>query len=227
MSMRTLLPILATLAISLLAALPARGEQSPSGPSVGSDLPGAFQSLNVTGEWAGRFHCSVCETGLHPGILVFSRQVEEPGKPLVELLKGINGLVEAFPEARIGAAAVFLNDGIYLELLQTKIDDMAKVADLPLTKAILFKEARFAQLAGLANEAKLGHVTLSLASEEGPKKYQIGKDAELTVIVYYKLHVLVNRSYAKDQFTSEEASKLLKEIQAAVAQVAPLAPARR
>jgi hypothetical protein len=186
-----------------------------SGPQAGKPLPGPFDVLNATGAAAGRFHCPVCDHGLRPTVLVFFKDLKGNDDPVIGLLKGLEGLIEAQPRTSLGAVGVLMNDGGYKELLQTevKVDEKSKVADLPLTKAILFKDEKLTQLAGAAKEAKFNHVSLALDGPGGPKEYQINPEADVTVILYAKFTVLGNWAFGKD-FTAEQANKVLGEIKA-------------
>src|SRR2546426_1022374 len=58
-----------------------------SGPQQGQALPGPFHFLNVNGAHAGNPHCLVCEYGLEPVVMVFTREVPDKLKPLGDLLK--------------------------------------------------------------------------------------------------------------------------------------------
>jgi hypothetical protein len=221
-------PALLLSAAALIAAASGSiaAEDLRSGPAVGQELPGSFQVLAVTGPFAGHFHSPVCEFGLDPAILVFFREVPEAGKPLAKLLKGLDGLVGARSDASLRAAGLLLNDGGYKDALERKVDDKLKVTALPLTKAIIAKDELAAQLGSLAQEAKTEHLELGLERAEGPKGYQINKDADVTVLAYQGLKVTLNRAFGKDQLTAEEADKVVKAIEATLPK-APRRPARR
>ena len=207
-----LLPV-AIVACTLMAtALLTANQAVSSGPQPGQEVPSPLPVLNATGEWAGKYHCPVCEAGLNSAVLIFVREVPQPGQPMMKLLQGLDAAITERPGSPAAATAIFLGDGGYKEALGTKIDDKARVNDLRLTKAILFKDAKVAQLSGLLNEAKLKHVLLAIASEDDVKDYRLDKAADITVVGYSRHKTLVNKAYAKDQLTEAEAGKLLTEL---------------
>src|SRR5262249_32805822 len=93
----TVVPVVASLCVAADEAL-------KSGPQPGTEdkpvlVPGAFQVLSVVHadiersnktvySPVGKFHCPVCEHGLNPVVLIFSRTIPEPDKPgpLTQLL---------------------------------------------------------------------------------------------------------------------------------------------
>jgi hypothetical protein len=105
-------------------------------------------------------------------------------------------------------AVLLIGDGGYKEALETKVDEKAKVVELRLTKALVYKDEKLGQLAGLARDAKLKNTVLALAAPDDVKDYRLHKDADITVVGYSRHKVLVNRAYGKDKFTADEADKL-------------------
>ncbi len=101
----------------LLAALcwcaVARGEEPlRSGPQPGETLPGSFEPLNVTGEYAGEHYCLVCAAGLQPEVMIFARTVNAP---LFTLLERLEAAVGQHEKAGLGAFAVILSEADGLE----------------------------------------------------------------------------------------------------------------
>lgn len=192
----------------------------------GATIPGPFQTLMVTGDRAGNFHCPVCEYDLRPAVLVFVRDVDDAGPAVIDFLKKLDALIAKHPSARISACAVFVNDGGYRQLIQSQIDNAAKVADLELTRAVLAKEDKEAKIKDLAKKASLKNVTLGLGSPNELAKYDLGKDAEVTVLVYNRQQVVGVEAFPKDKLTEEGSAKILKEVEA-VADKVEKATARR
>ncbi len=168
--------------------------------------------MNATGEWAGKYHCPVCEVGLNSGVAIFVRDLPRPGDPLLKVFQQLEAAMETQPGRPSGVAVILIGDGGYKEALESKMDDKAKVADQRLTKAIVFKEEKIGQLAGIARDAKLNGILFALASVDDVKDYRLDKDADITAIGYSQRKVLVNRAYAKDQLTGSEADKLSAEL---------------
>jgi hypothetical protein len=202
--------IVACLMVALSPVLADQGLQS--GPPLGQDLPGPLQVLNATGDWVGKYHCPVCEVGLNSGVLIFTRDLPQPGQPVTKLLQNQEAAMEQQSGRPAGVAVLLIGDGGYKEALETKVDEKGKVADLRLTKAIVYKDEKLGQLAGLARDAKLKNTVLALAAPEDIKDYRLHKDAEITVVGYSRHRVLVNRAYGKDQLTAAEADKLSADL---------------
>jgi hypothetical protein len=87
--------------------LAALGQEIQSGPAVGKRIPGSFQPMNVTGEYAGKRHCLVCQNGDNPVAMVFARQADEP---LLKLLKALDDATLKNSKKEMGSFAVFLSD---------------------------------------------------------------------------------------------------------------------
>jgi hypothetical protein len=195
----------------LLALIGVSRAQEGVGLKAGDDLPGSFQMLSVAGKHVGQFYCPVCDHGLAPGVLIFTREVPENGKPLATLLQKLDELIANRADGRLAAAAVFLDDGGYRQALAAKSEE-AKVGELELTKAITARDEKAAQVAKLAKEAKLQNVTLGLGTDSGPKEYKIAKDAGTTVLIYNQLKVVRIASFGKDGLTAAKVDALLADV---------------
>lgn len=180
-------------------------------------LPGPCQVLCVTHanpERVGKYHCPVCEQGLHPVVLVFFREIEEPAKPLPALLKKLDEVISKHPQARMGACAVLLNDGEYRDALLTKFDTSAKTADLKLNKAIDARTLKERQLQDLAKQADFKRLTLSLSISAGPEDYKIPKDREIIIWVAHKHEVVAKFAFPKGKLGAAESQQVLQAVEA-------------
>jgi hypothetical protein len=65
------------------------------------------------------------------------------------------------------------------------------------------------KLKELAENEKLKKVVLTLDSPQGPPKYKIAKDADVTVILYDKKKVKKNFAYEKGKMTDKEVDAVL------------------
>lgn len=170
-------------------------------------LPGPFQVLGVSGPHAGRYYCPVCDYGLDPMVLVFVRDPADIDKPLQGFLKKVDELSTQHPDARLGGCVIVLNDGGYLEALESKLDNLAKAIDA--------KDALEAALKELAKapDFNLQHVTLNLDTAAGPKDYNISPEASLTVLVVNKQLVVFRQTFTKEKPSEEQLEKIFQEVQ--------------
>jgi hypothetical protein len=65
------------------------------------------------------------------------------------------------------------------------------------------------KLKELAEKEKLKKVVLTLDSPQGPPKYKIAKDADVTVILYDKKRVKKNLAYEKGKLTDQDVDAVL------------------
>src|SRR5438132_2282905 len=196
MAMRRILAIVLCLVFIPIAqsvALDA-SDSLKSGPQVGEMIPGPFHFLNINGTFAGDPHCLVCEYGLRPVVAVFARSVPEEKDPLATLLRKIDDTVANRQAAELRGFAAFLN---------------ADYANEDSRKALVGK---------LENIAKdLKKVILCVGDDKGPEKYNINKDADVTVVLYNKHQVVANFAFAKEKLTDKD----VNEIVAAIEKMAP------
>jgi hypothetical protein len=160
-------------------------ENLKSGPQPPDGLiPGPFHPINVNGEHKGNAHCLVCEYGLDPVVLVFAH---DGNKPLERLLQRLDAAVEKHQGTRLHAAAVLLNE------------DYAK--EDPRRKLIADAE-QFAAQAGLKR------VGVAVYDADGPKDYNLNRDAGVTVLLYRKHKVLANYAFPKDGLKDADVSAI-------------------
>jgi len=111
--MRFCRPYLTVWAAAVLLAGTAMAEEPlKSGPQPGDRLPGTFEPLNVTGEYAGERHCLVCDAGLKPTVMIFARTL---ATATVDLLTRVDTATKAHARQRLVSFAVFLSDAPELE----------------------------------------------------------------------------------------------------------------
>ena len=176
-------------------AKPVKDQAAKVSLKSGDVLPGAFQVFSVTGPRAVRFSCPVCEYGVKPFVLVFIRDAKNPDA-VGKLLQGLDALVDKHPDARLGACAIFLEDGSYRKALAP-----AGAADeKELAKAIDDREALESRLRDWAGSAgaKLKHVAIGLDSPGGPEKYHLDAEAAATVLLCHKLKLAAEPMVFKD-----------------------------
>ncbi|MFN4257912.1 MAG: hypothetical protein ACK4RK_01340 [Gemmataceae bacterium] len=106
--------------ILMVGSVSLAAEGLRSGPQPGDKLPSAFHPLNVTGEFAGKKHCLVCENGLNPVVMIFAREVSEP---LVQLIAKVDEVTAQNRQNEMGSFVVFLS---FDEDLEEQLPKLAK-----------------------------------------------------------------------------------------------------
>jgi hypothetical protein len=153
-----------------------------SGPQAGKDVPGPFHPLNVNGESAGKKACLYCKHGESPVAMVFARTPECEGTQ--KLIKKLEEVTAANSKAEMGSFVVFLSDSDKTE----------------------------AALKKFADEAKLKNVVLAVDNPAGPDKYEVAKDADLTIVLYTDRVVKVNKTFAKGKITDADIDAIVKDV---------------
>jgi hypothetical protein len=153
-----------------------------SGPQSGEKVPGPFTPLNINGENAGKKACLYCKHGDSPVVAVFARTADCPCAE--KLIAKLEELTVANEKAGMGSYVVFLSDDDKLE----------------------------GKLKTMAEKAKLKNVTLSIDSPKGPEKYNIAKDADITVLVYNERKVVANQSFAVGKMTDKDVESVVAEV---------------
>ncbi|WP_439625270.1 hypothetical protein [Gemmata sp.] len=155
------------------------------GLKVGDKVPGPFHPLNVNGEDAGKKACLYCKAGDSPTVAVFAR---DPGDAaLQKLIAMLEEAATKYSKQELNTFVVFCSAESGLE----------------------------PRLKDVAEKVKLKHVILAIDAPEGPEKYNIAKDADVTVIVYKDLRVVGNHTFAKGKLDD----KALEAVAADVAKI--------
>jgi hypothetical protein len=152
-----------------------------SGPQNGEKVPGPFTPLNINGENAGKKACLFCKQGDSPSVAIFARSADCPNTQ--KLIKKVEETIAANEKSGLGSYVVFLSDDDKLE----------------------------GQLKEMAEKAKIKNVMLSIDSPKGPEKYNIAKDADLTVLVYNERKVVANHSFEKGKITDKDIDTIAAE----------------
>ena len=153
-----------------------------SGPQAGDKVPGPFHPLNVNGESAGEKACLFCKHGQNPVAMVFARSTEDEGTQ--KLIKALEKVTADNSKAEMGAFVVFLSDSDKTEKALKKFSD----------------------------DAKLKNVTLAVDNPAGPEKYNVSKDADVTVVLYTDRVVKVNKSFEKGKITDKDIDAIVKDV---------------
>jgi len=155
-----------------------------SGPQAGDKVPGAFHPYNVTGEDAGKTACLYCKGGDDPVAVVFARTGNDP--MTYKLLKALDAETVKHAKADMFSFAVFTGEK---SVLEPQLKEAAKKADLKkLVLAIEDKE------------------------DPIPPKYNLSKDADVTVVLYVDRVVKANYSFAKGKLTDKDIEAVVKDV---------------
>lgn len=180
---------LLSVCVVALAAGFASAGDLKSGPQAGEKVPGPFHPFNVTGEDAGAKQCLYCKNGDNPVAVVFSRT---PGDAMTQkLIKALDAATIKNAKAEMGSYVVYLTGD---EKQEAAIKEIAKKHDLK-------------------------QIILSIDDAQGPAKYEISKDADVTVLLYTDRVVKANHTFAKGKISD-------KDIEAVVADVTKIVPAK-
>jgi hypothetical protein len=154
-----------------------------SGPQPGDKFPGPFHPLNVTGESKGEKQCLVCKAGNSPVAMVFARCADcEMTKALVKKLDEVTVKNKA---ADMESFAVYLTDDT--EVFTKKLESFNKSANLKVC-------------------------TLAIDNPTGPEKYNVSKDADVTVVLYVKRDIKANYAFKKGELTAEKIDAIVKDV---------------
>jgi hypothetical protein len=175
----------------LAAASSFAADEDKVGTAPGNLLPGPFHPYNVTGERKGKHHCLVCQYGLKPVVLIFTREAPEAMKPLTKLVKDLDEAIGADPSASLRGFVVFVSDDKDRAALDKK-------------------------LSSWADEAKLMNVVVCRDEPGALAGYDLDKEAEATVIVYDKLRVAKKHTFGKDKLTDNDVRTIVSEAKSLV-----------
>ena len=153
-----------------------------SGPQAGDKVPGPFHPLNINGESAGKKACLYWKAGDSPVVAIFARNSDDA--TLQKLIAAVETATEKNAKAELNSFVVFCSDSDKLE----------------------------GKLKELVEKAKLKNVVLSIESAEGPEKYNISKDADVTVLLYKDRTVVANHTFAKGKLTEKDIEKVNADI---------------
>jgi hypothetical protein len=68
------------------------------------------------------------------------------------------------------------------------------------------------QLKDVVKETKLKNCVLSIDNPAGPEKYNIAKDADMTILIYKDRKVASNLTYKKGEFKEKDIEKVVTEL---------------
>jgi hypothetical protein len=145
--------------------------------------PGPYSAVVCTGPERGKSHCYICETGDRPAVVVFARTLTDPLGKLVSQLD--KALAENKP-AELRAWVTFLHGD------QSAIDG---------------------KIVGWGKKHAVRSVPLAVFEDiGGPPSYKLGKDADVTVMLFVKQKVAANFAFRAGELTDEKAAEVFKAL---------------
>src|SRR5205823_3738117 len=108
----------------------------------------------------------------------------EVSEPVTKLIKEIDAATAKNSDAKMGSFFVFLSDD---EAMQTKLKELAKKQDLKKT-------------------------VLTLDNKTGPDKYEIAKDADVTVVLYVGHVVKANYTFKKGEMKDKDVETVIGDL---------------
>jgi hypothetical protein len=173
------------LALTLLSGITLAEDKEAikSGPQVGEKLAGPFHPLNVTGEKAGEKHCLYCENGNAPVAMIFAR---EPSEQLTKLLKKIDAACVKNKSSKMASFVVFCAKDTEGKL-ETKLKKCAK-------------------------DNELKKVVMAIDNPAGPEKYNVNKDADITVVLYVDRTAKANHTFKKGEMKDKDIETIIKDL---------------
>jgi transketolase len=173
---------LLTLSVVAVLAGVVAAGEMKSGPQVDEKVPGPFHPMNLTGDAAGEKKCLFCESGQSPVAMIFARSAD--CEMTAKLLKKLDETTIKNKDCSMYSFVVFLSDD---DKMEGKLKEMAE-------------------------KAKLKKLIVSLDNAQGPPKYKINKDADITVVLYTERTVKANYSFAKGKMTEKDLETIVKDV---------------
>src|SRR5262245_38950435 len=68
------------------------------------------------------------------------------------------------------------------------------------------------KLKALAKNEKLDHIVLTIDNPQGPPKYKVSKDADVTVVLYENRKVKANYAFRKGQLSESDIEKIALDV---------------
>jgi len=157
-----------------------------SGLGVGTPVP-PFNTKDTCGENAGKSLCYRWLFGTRPVVAIFARTTSDD---LTSLVKKVDALIEANKAKQLRS---------YLVLLADDADEAEET------------------LIALGKKNNINHVKLTVFDGiAGPPKYQISKDADLTVLHWKGRVVAKNNAYTKAEFNSDAIKEVIESAKGSI-----------
>jgi len=171
----------AVVCLMAIAGAALAAEELKSGLPVGEQVP-AFNVRDITGPSKGKTLCYRCQYGARPVVTVFTRDLTDNVKDLVQK---IDTQVGENKDKKMAAFVVVLTEDP--DAIEPKIEALAK-------------------------QAKIANTPLTIVEgASGPSEYKLSKDAEVTVMMWVDSEVKVNQAFAKGKLDKKAVASLVSE----------------
>jgi len=149
-----------------------------------NEKPGPYSAIVAVGKERGEApHCFICDAAERPAVIVFARHLDDP---LAKLVSAIDKAVADNKKAELRGWVTFLNDD------QAAFDPL--VVDW-------------------AKKHAIRNVPLAVFEDvTGPPTYKLGRDADVTVLLFTKHKVVNNFAFRSGELTDERIAEILKAI---------------
>jgi len=145
--------------------------------------PGPYSAVVSVGTERGMSHCYICETENRPAVVVFARTLS---KPLGKLVRGLDKTLEAHKSADLRAWVTFLHAD------QTAFDP---------------------EVVAWGRTHAIRNVPLAVFEDpDGPPSYRLGRDADVTVLLFVKRKVVRNFAFRAGELTEARIAAVLRAL---------------
>lgn len=173
------------LALTVLAsaAMTANAADIKSGLQVG-DYPGAYYVADITGPSAGEKLCYRCKYGSRPVVNIFARKMDEN---VAKLISELDSVVGKNRDSKMAAFVVVLSDDP--DAQETALKAAAEKHSIKNTPLTVFENSA------------------------GPNKYNIAKDADITVMMWVDSDVKVNHAMKATDLNADSIKTIVADTQ--------------
>ena len=145
--------------------------------------PGPYAAVVSVGPQRGQSHCFICETADRPAVVVFARGLSDP---LGKLVRGLDKALTDHKAAEPRAWVTFLHED------QSAFDP---------------------QVVDWAKKQAVRKVPLAVFEDEGgPPSYRLGREAEVTVLLFVKQKVVRNFAFRAGELTEARVAEVLRAV---------------
>jgi hypothetical protein len=146
------------------------------------EYPPAFYVTDISGPAAGTKLCYRCQYGARPVVSLFVRKMDEN---TTKLVKELDAIVAKNKDKKMAAFVTVLSDN---------------------------PDAQEAALKKIAEDNKIANSPLTVFENNvGPAKYNIAREADITVMMWVDSNVKVNHALAAGKLNAEEIAKIVKD----------------